>query len=75
MRHAGSWRFGVALALYAHTVLAEEPPPVPAQADRLSAVEAELRRLREELAAERKARTQAEEEQTRTREGLARGRA
>lgn len=70
MRRMGSWRFGVALALYAHAVLAEEPPPVPAQADRLSAVEAELGRLREELAAERKARTQAEEEQARTREAL-----
>jgi hypothetical protein len=68
--HARSWRFGVALALYANAVLADEPPPVPAQTDRLSAVEAELGRLREELAAERKARTQAEEDQARTREAL-----
>jgi hypothetical protein len=65
------WRLGAAPTLWvvwilwANPVLAEEHPPAPAAADRLSAVEAELGRLREELAAERKARAQAEEAQAR----------
>jgi hypothetical protein len=63
------WRFGVALALLASAARAEGPPE-PAQADRLSAVEDELRRLREELAVERKARAQAEEAEAQTREAL-----